>query len=79
VKDVLAKSLGSANPINNARATMACLKQLKDVERAARARGKTPTDLLPWYYEHKDAPPEAPAAENETSDDQATESTKDNA
>jgi small subunit ribosomal protein S5 len=39
VKDVLAKSLGSNNPVNNAWATMKALAQLQTVEQAMERRG----------------------------------------
>src|SRR5579875_2127471 len=40
VKDVLAKSLGSSNKINNAWATLTALKSLKRASDVARLRGK---------------------------------------
>lgn len=46
VKDVLTKSLGSPNPLNVARATVAGLKALKTLEEVARARGKKTEELL---------------------------------
>lgn len=48
VRDVLAKSLGSPNAINTARATMECLKQLKLAEDVCRIRGKSLEELVPW-------------------------------
>jgi small subunit ribosomal protein S5 len=39
VKDVLAKSLGSSNPVNNAWATMKALTELQTVKQAAANRG----------------------------------------
>ena len=41
VRDILTKSLGSDNPINMVRATMAGLSSLKRVEEVARLRGKS--------------------------------------
>lgn len=45
VQDVLTKSIGSANPHNVIRATMAGLQSLKDPERVASLRGKTLEDM----------------------------------
>ncbi|NLJ72213.1 MAG: 30S ribosomal protein S5 [Syntrophomonadaceae bacterium] len=46
VKDILTKSLGSANPISMVNATMEGLKNLKRVEDVARQRGKTINEIL---------------------------------
>ena len=48
IRDVLAKSLGTTNPINMAKATMAALKMLRRPEEVARARGKSISDVLPY-------------------------------
>jgi small subunit ribosomal protein S5 len=45
VKDVLAKSLGAANPVNNAWATINALKELRTIEEIARLRGKTVEEI----------------------------------
>jgi small subunit ribosomal protein S5 len=47
IRDVLAKSLGTTNPINMARATVQALKGLRRPEDVARARGKTISEILP--------------------------------
>lgn len=46
VRDVLTKSLGTANPINVVRATMLALRQIKDPEEEAERRGKPLGTLL---------------------------------
>jgi small subunit ribosomal protein S5 len=48
IRDVLAKSLGTTNPINMARATVDGLKNLRRPEDVARARGKTVSEVLPY-------------------------------
>jgi small subunit ribosomal protein S5 len=63
IRDVLAKSLGTTNPINMARATVNGLKNLRRPEDVARARGKTISEILPY---RKPAEPEAvPEAEEQ--------------
>ncbi len=47
VKDVLAKSLGSANKVNTAWATLTALRQLKRASDVARLRGKDVSELVP--------------------------------
>jgi small subunit ribosomal protein S5 len=47
IRDVLAKSLGTTNPINMARATVNALQSLRRPEDVARARGKTIAEILP--------------------------------
>ena len=44
-RDILAKSLGAANPVNNAWATINALKGLKRIEDVARMRGKTVEEI----------------------------------
>ena len=46
IKDILTKSLGSANPNNMVRATLKGLEQLKRAELVAELRGKTVQELL---------------------------------
>jgi small subunit ribosomal protein S5 len=59
IRDILAKSLGTTNPINMARATVDALKQLRRPEDVARARGLSIDQVLPW----KKPKDEEPAAE----------------
>ena len=47
VHDVLCKSLGSANHINVARATIEALRQQKNPDQIAKARGKSPEEVTP--------------------------------
>jgi small subunit ribosomal protein S5 len=47
IRDVLAKSLGTTNPINMAKATVAGLKALRRPEDVAQMRGKTIAEILP--------------------------------
>lgn len=46
VKDILTKSLGSANAINVVQATVGGLRELKEPETVAQQRGKKLTDLI---------------------------------
>ena len=57
IRDVLAKSLGTTNPINMAKATVEGLKSLRRPEEVARQRGKTVAEVLPF----SPMPVEAPA------------------
>ena len=47
VRDVLAKSLGTTNPINMAKATVAALQGLRRPEDVAKIRGKRISEVLP--------------------------------
>jgi len=47
VRNVLAKSLGTTNPINMAKATIAALQDLRRPEDVARIRGKQISEVLP--------------------------------
>ncbi len=61
VRNVLAKSLGTTNPINMAKATVAALHDLRRPEDVARMRGKRIADVLPLKTVQPE-PPEEPAA-----------------
>jgi small subunit ribosomal protein S5 len=68
IRDILAKSLGTTNPINMARATVDGLRSLRRPEDVARIRGKAIRDVLPLpaqrpaAEEPQPAPPAAAAA-----------------
>jgi small subunit ribosomal protein S5 len=59
IRNVLAKSLGTTNPINMAKATVDALKRLRRPEEVAKIRGKQISEVLPYR-------PPAPAEESET-------------
>jgi small subunit ribosomal protein S5 len=59
VRNVLAKSLGTTNPINMAKATIVALQSLRRPEDVARIRGKQISEVLPFKT------PPASAAEPE--------------
>jgi small subunit ribosomal protein S5 len=51
IRDVLAKSLGTTNPINMLKAAEVALRQLRRPEEVARARGKQISEVLPYKPE----------------------------
>lgn len=53
VRDILTKSLGSANVLNVVKATFDALEQLKSVEEEAARRGKPVSELLPFWERRK--------------------------
>jgi small subunit ribosomal protein S5 len=63
VRDILAKSLGTTNPVNMLKATVQGLQSLRRPEEVARARGKTISEVLPipkqQPAEEEEAPSEA--------------------
>ena len=63
IRDVLAKSLGTTNPINMCRATVNGLQSLVRPEDVAQLRGKTIAEVLPWRPAAAPAGEEQPAAE----------------
>jgi small subunit ribosomal protein S5 len=64
VRNVLAKSLGTTNPINMAKATVAALHELRRPEDVAKIRGKQISEVLPLpaIRAEKPEPEEAVAA-----------------
>src|SRR5213083_3052446 len=61
IRDVLAKSLGTTNPINMLKAAETALRNLRRPEDVAKSRGKTIVDVLPWKAEAEE-PAEEPTA-----------------
>jgi small subunit ribosomal protein S5 len=61
IRDILAKSLGTTNPINMAKATVEALKRLRRPEEVAQTRGLPISRVLP--YKPKPEPEEAEAEE----------------
>ncbi len=53
VRDILTKSLGSANVLNVVKATFLALDQLKSPEEESARRGKPVKDLLPFWERRK--------------------------
>ena len=65
IRDVLAKSLGTTNPINMAKATVNALQRLRRPEDVARMRGKSISEVLPIPRRRAgDDPPADAAREN---------------
>jgi len=71
IRDILAKSLGTTNPINMAKATVNGLRNLRRPEDVARIRGKTIAEVLP--YKRPAARPEETPAEEQPPIEEATE------
>jgi small subunit ribosomal protein S5 len=68
IRDVLAKSLGTTNPINMLKAAVDGLKNLRRPEDVAKARGKQISEILPW----SPAPSPAPAVDDDAPGEEET-------
>jgi small subunit ribosomal protein S5 len=53
IRDILTKSLGSANVLNVVQATLIALEQLKSPQEEASRRGKDAKELLPFWERRK--------------------------
>ena len=62
VRDILAKSLGTTNPVNMLKATVQGLQSLRRPEEVAKTRGKTIAEVLPIPKEEPETPAEEPVA-----------------
>jgi len=70
IRDILAKSLGTTNPINLARATIVGLRSLRRPEDVARSRGKSVAEILPIpKVAPEEEVAEAPASEAAPAED----------
>jgi small subunit ribosomal protein S5 len=56
IRDILAKSLGTTNPINMAKATVDGLKRLRRPDEVARMRGLTVSQVLPYKAPEEQEP-----------------------
>jgi small subunit ribosomal protein S5 len=63
VRDILAKSLGTTNPVNMLKATVDGLKRLRRPEDVAAARGLTVSQVLPVSAKQDEAEATEPAAQ----------------
>jgi len=72
VRDILAKSLGTTNPINMLKATVQGLQSLRRPEDVAAARGLTVSQVLPAGAKPEEAA-EPPTQAAEVADDAALE------
>jgi small subunit ribosomal protein S5 len=63
IRDILAKSLGTTNPINMAKATVDGLKNLRRPDEVAKMRGLSISQVLPYK-----APQEPAQSDGESSD-----------
>jgi len=61
IRDVLAKSLGTTNPINMLKAAEQALRQLRRPEEVAQARGKAIDEVLPYRAAPEPEPEEVSA------------------
>ena len=61
IRDVLAKSLGTTNPIKMLQAVEQALKNLRRPEEVAKARGKSVSEVLPYQVPVEVAPEEVSA------------------
>ncbi len=66
VRDILAKSLGTTNPVNLLKATVDGLQSLRRPDEVARSRGKTISEILPLPRQAREPVPVGDATEAAT-------------
>jgi small subunit ribosomal protein S5 len=64
IRDILAKSLGTTNPINMAKATVDGLKNLRRPDEVAKMRGLSISQVLPYKAPEEPAPQESTDGES---------------
>ena len=68
IRDILAKSLGTTNPINMAKATVDGLKRLRRPDEVAKMRGLTISQVLPYKAPEEDEEATSPEAPSESAE-----------
>ena len=68
IRDILAKSLGTTNPINMAKATVNALQRLRRPEEVAQVRGLPVSRVLPYRRPEPEPEPQAAGAEPQIAD-----------
>ena len=68
IRDILAKSLGTTNPINMAKATVNALQRLRRPEEVAQVRGLPVSRVLPYRRPEAEPEPQAAGAEPQSAD-----------
>ena len=68
IRDILAKSLGTTNPINMAKATVNGLKNLRRPDEVAKMRGLTISQVLPYKHPVKEEPQTSEKSDGESPD-----------
>jgi small subunit ribosomal protein S5 len=69
IRDILAKSLGTTNPINMAKATVDGLKNLRRPHEVAKMRGLSISQVLPYKAPEEPAPQESTNGEGTSNPD----------
>ncbi len=77
VRDVLAKLLGSRNAINSARATIDCLKSMRNADKVCELRGIKLEEAVPWLARKRREEAAAAIVVGPESDEALVEDTED--
>jgi small subunit ribosomal protein S5 len=77
IRDILAKSLGTTNPINMAKATVDGLKRLRRPEEVAKTRGLSISQVLPYRAPEPEEEPAAADTAAAPQEAQETQETQD--